>query len=95
MDNVFEKYREPIEERPIEVPFPLDEKDILRLLKGVEYNQILTVGALEKKPQRIHIRVFSPDRVKQISWEQWQKIVYASFNNPDLMRVIEDIHNER
>lgn len=94
MDNVFEKYREIKEDRPIEVHFPLPERDILKLLKGVEFNQILTIGLLDQKPQRLHIRVFSADRVKHITWDQWKKIVHASFNNRELRNVIEEITYE-
>jgi hypothetical protein len=94
MDNVFERYREPFEERPIEVHFPLNEKDIIKLLKGVEYNQILTIGLPEQKTQRIHVRVFFSDRVKHVSWENWRKIVTACYSNPDLMDLIQRIENE-
>ena len=95
MDNVFEKYSEESEhERPIEINFPLGDKDILKILKGVEYNQILTVGAINEKPQRIHVRVFSSERVKNISWENWRKIVRACYSNPDLEQVIRDIESE-
>lgn len=94
MDNVFERYREPFEERPIEIHFPLDERDILRLLKGIEYNQIVTFGALENKPQRIHIRVFSPDRVKHISWEKWRKFVFLCMQYPELIHTIEEMEKE-
>jgi hypothetical protein len=94
MDNVFEKYHEPIEERPIEIMFPLNERDILKILKGVEFNQILTIGTFESKPQRIHVRVFSSDRMKHITWDNWRKILYASHNNFDLMQVIQQIESE-
>lgn len=93
MDNIFEKYKEQLEERPIEVNFPLDEKDILRLLKGVEYNQILTLGVFEK-PIRIHVKVFSSDRVKYITWENWRKIIDASYSHPALMDIIRKIESE-
>lgn len=94
MDNVFKKYQELKEERPIEINFPLGDKDILKILKGVEYNQILTIGTFDIKPQRIHVRVFSSDRVKNISWENWRRIVAAAYCNPDLMDVIQRIENE-
>ena len=95
MDNVFEKYREESEEeRPIEINFPMADKDLLKILKGVEYNQILTVGALNTQPQRIHVKVFSSDRVKHISWENWRKIVRACYSNPDLEHVIRYIESQ-
>jgi len=94
MDNVFEKYQEPKEERPIEINFPLGEKDILKILKGVEYNQILTVGSFDANPVKVHVRVFSSDRIKHITWENWRKLIHACYSNPALMDVIQSIEND-
>lgn len=94
MDNIFDKYCESKSERPIEINFPLGDEDIIKILKGVEYNQILTIGVFDHKPQKIHVRVFSSDRVKHISWENWKKIIHASYSNPELNDLIQKIINE-
>ncbi len=78
------------EELEIEINFPLNDADIIRLLKGVEYTQ--QVYLHPKK--MVRIKVFSSDRVKHISLGDWLKIVHASYSNPDLMAVIQRIENE-
>lgn len=81
-------------ERPFEIHFPLESKDILKLLQGVEYNQILTMMLPDNNLQRIHVRVYTPDRVKNIAWDDWRKIVAASYYNPELRAVIESIEHD-
>lgn len=82
------------EKPPIEVNFPLNDSDILKILKGVEYNQIVAVGALDTPPIRFHIKVFSSDRIKHISLDNWRKIVRAAYASPELMHIIDEIERE-
>ena len=86
MSNI-EQYKEP---HPIEVHFPLSSRDVIRILKGVEYNQeqILRDGT------RLRVTVYSSDRVKHISWDNWRHLVAAASKDPELMRIIQFIENE-
>ena len=92
--SFYHKYQESIQERPIEFHFPLDDSQIVKLLHGVEFNKIITTGFFDNHPQRIHVKVYSADRVKKISWKKWQKLVYSAMNYPELMNVIHEIDNE-
>jgi len=78
------------EKPPIEINFPLNDLDIIRLLKGVEYTQQVYLHP----KQMVRIKVFSSDRMKHISWNDWRQIVHASYSSPHLMDVIRRIENE-
>lgn len=86
MANI-EEYRTP---EPIEMHFPLTDVDIMRILKGVEYNQLQTL----RDGTKIRVSVYSSDRVKHISLENWRHLVKAAYNYPELMRIIQYIENE-
>ena len=78
------------EKPPIEINFPLNDSDIICLLKGVEYTQQVYLYP----KQMVRIKVFSSDRMKHISWDDWRRIVHACYSNPELMDVIQRIDNE-
>lgn len=81
------KYKE---KPPIEINFPLNDLDIMKILKGVEYTQQIHVD----HNQIVRVKVFSSDRVKHISWENWRELCIAASRNPELERIIRFIENE-
>lgn len=74
---------------PLEIHFPLSEKDLINLIKGVEYNQIRYLS----DGNQIRIKVYSADKIKHISLNNWIKIVHASYSNPALMDLIHEIES--
>jgi hypothetical protein len=56
-------------------------------LKGVEYTQKVHLH----KQKTVRIKVFSSDRVKHISWDEWRNLCQAAYSNPDLEQIIRDI----
>lgn len=91
-DNIFEKY-EHQQEYPIQIDFSLTDKEIMNLLKGVEFNSICAIGGHGKPLQRIHVRIFSSDREQSISWKNWRKLI-AACTTPELQQIIWEIRNE-
>lgn len=75
---------------PIEINFPLNDLDIMKILKGVEYSQEVHLNP----KQVVRVKVFSSDRVKHISWENWRSLCAAAYKNPELERIIKFIENE-
>ncbi len=82
---------EKLEEKPpIEIHFPLNDLDIMKILKGVEYTQQVHLPYI----QFVRIKVFSSDRVKHISWENWRSLCRIAYGNPELEKIIRFIENE-
>lgn len=79
------------EQRAIEINFPLRDIDLLKILKGTEFNLIKHLPDGKK----IHIKIFSPDKVKHISYENWCHLVAASWSNPELQKIIEFIETSQ
>lgn len=78
------------DKKPIEIHFPLKDSDILKLLKGVEYSNSQYINS----DLQVHIKVYSSDRVKYISWENWRKLCAISYNIPLMRDIISEIDNE-
>lgn len=74
----------------IEINFPLNDLDIINILKGVEYNQETHLNS----GQKIRIKVFSKNRVKHISWENWMMIKRMCYLNQELEGIIRLIEEE-
>jgi len=73
-----------------ELHFPLSESDIINILKGVEYSMLQTTI----EGIRICARIYTADRQKVISLENWHRILYLSYNDPSLMDLLRDIDKE-
>jgi hypothetical protein len=78
------------EKLPIEIHFPLNDLDIMKILKGVEYTQKVYLN----HKQMVHIKVFSSDRVKPISWENWRRLFAVCDSHPELQKVLRFIEAE-
>ncbi len=74
----------------IAIDFPLDDKDIIKIMKGNEYSLYKMISPR----MEIRVKVFSSDRVKNISFENWQELRKISWDNPELRKLIEKITNE-
>lgn len=85
--NELEKFHE---KPPIEINFPLSDADIMKILKGVEFTQEVHLHSKSK----VRIKVFSSDRIKHISLDNWRKIVRAAYASPELMHIIDEIERE-
>lgn len=71
-----------------EINFALNDDEILSLLKGIEFNLIQHYG----QNAAVRVRVYSKDRKKILSSEQWRNIRQMACSDPALdsyLRAIE------
>jgi hypothetical protein len=74
----------------IAIDFPLDDKDIIKIMKGNEYSLYKMISPRIE----IRVKVFSSDRVKNISWENWRLLTKFAWEHPELRSLIKKIESE-
>ncbi len=84
---------------PLEVIFPVEEKDIFKLLKGAELNLLYHVPGLcslfpHINNDAIHFKVFSSDRIKRVSLKNWHKIQTMLYDHPGYSSLMHDLEQD-